>query len=135
MKVLVNVITKGKIFGAINCYMFTLEWEKCGLPHAHILTWLQDELHGHRVDDFISAELPDPEIDPLLFSTVKTQMVHGPCGSINPNSPCMKGNKCTKRIPRYLLNLIMHSPPIHTGETQTGQDGYPLYRHRKPEDG
>ena len=118
-----SVITKGKIFGAIKCYMYTIEWQQHGLPHAHILTWLQDELHVHRVDDFISAELPDPVIDPLLFSSVKTQMVHGPCGSINPNSPCMKDNKCTKRFPRYLLK-----------ETQTGQDGYPLYHQRKPED-
>ena len=72
MKALMNVITKGKIFGAIKCYMYTIEWQKHGLPHAHILTWLQGELHVHRVDDFISAEPPDPEIDPLLFNTVKT---------------------------------------------------------------
>ena len=98
MKALMNVIANGKIFGAIRCYMSTIEWQKRGLPHAHMLIWLQDELPVHRVDDFISAELPDPVIVLHLFSTLKTQMVHGPCGSINPNSPCMKANKCTKRF-------------------------------------
>lgn len=48
-------------------------------------------------------------------------MIHGPCGHINPNSPCMKNMSCTKRYPRVFVN-----------ETQTGDDGYPLYRRRKP---
>ena len=41
MKAMMNVITMGKIFGAIKCYMYTIEWQKCGPPHAHILTWLK----------------------------------------------------------------------------------------------
>ena len=36
----------------------------------------------------------------------------------------MKDGKCTKRYPRQLLY-----------DTQTGEDGYPLYRRRRPEDG
>jgi len=36
----------------------------------------------------------------------------------------MKDGKCTKRYPRQLLR-----------DTETGDDGYPLYRRRKPEDG
>ncbi|XP_055941777.1 uncharacterized protein LOC129971825 [Argiope bruennichi] len=51
-------------------------------------------------------------------------MIHGPCGSIYPLSPCMKDGNCTKMYPRDFLK-----------ETQTGHDGYPLYRRWKPEDG
>jgi hypothetical protein len=51
-------------------------------------------------------------------------MIHGPCGAINLNAPCMKDGKCTKRYPRQLLR-----------DTETGDDGYPLYRRRSPEDG
>ena len=65
-----GLITKAKIFGEVRCHMYTIEWQKRGLPHAHILVWLRDTLHVHRVDDFISAEIPDPEEDPELFSTV-----------------------------------------------------------------
>lgn len=36
----------------------------------------------------------------------------------------MKDNKCTKRYPRDLIR-----------DTQTGEDGYPRYRRRSPEDG
>jgi hypothetical protein len=36
----------------------------------------------------------------------------------------MKDGKCTKKYPRKLIK-----------ERQTGNDGYPLYRRRAPEDG
>ena len=49
--------------------MCTIEWKKRGLPHAHILIWLKETLHVHKVDDFISAEIPYPEEDPALFSS------------------------------------------------------------------
>ncbi|GFT32624.1 helitron_like_N domain-containing protein [Trichonephila clavipes] len=117
-------ITKGKIFGIIQCYMYTTEWQKRGLPHAHILVWLQETLHVDKVDVFISAEIPNPDEDLELFSCITTQMIHGPCGVINPFSPCMKDGRCTKRYPRDFLK-----------ETQTGKDAYPLYRRKKPEDG
>ena len=51
-------------------------------------------------------------------------MVHGPCGSHNPTSPCMKENMCSKKFPRRLLI-----------DTQTGDDGYPNYRRRAPDCG
>ncbi|GBP75803.1 ATP-dependent DNA helicase pif1 [Eumeta japonica] len=50
-------------------------------------------------------------------------MVHGPCGALNPLSPCMADGKCTKRYPRPLV-----------AETVTGNDGYPVYRRRSKED-
>jgi len=36
----------------------------------------------------------------------------------------MSDRKCTKKYPRALIR-----------ETQTGEDGYPLYRRRRPGDG
>ncbi|GFQ64665.1 helitron_like_N domain-containing protein [Trichonephila clavata] len=50
-------------------------------------------------------------------------MIHGPCGSLYNNSPCMSDRKGTKRYPRDLL-----------AETITANDGYPLYRRRSTED-
>ncbi|GFY54580.1 hypothetical protein TNIN_172121 [Trichonephila inaurata madagascariensis] len=44
----------------------------------------------------------NPE-DPELFSCITTQMIHGPCGVINPFSPCMKDGRCTERYPRDFL--------------------------------
>lgn len=121
---LMDAVTKGHIFGPTRCWMYSIEWQKRGLPHAHILIWLKDKIKPDQIDSVISAELPDPQQDPCLFDIIVKNMIHGPCDSVNPRSSCMKDGKCTKRFPRQLLN-----------DTQTGEDGYPLYRRRKPEDG
>ena len=49
--------------------------------------------------------------------------MHGPCGILNPNYPCMVDGKCSKRFPRQLV-----------AETISGNDGYPLYRRRSSDD-
>ncbi|XP_060845863.1 uncharacterized protein LOC132925485 [Rhopalosiphum padi] len=123
LKVMMDVLTKYRVFGDTRCYMYSVEWQKRGLPHAHILIWLLNKLHSNEVDDIISAEIPDPVTDPRLHDIVTTQMVHGPCGALNPLSPCMADGKCTKRYPRPLV-----------AEAVTGNDGYPVYRRRSKED-
>ncbi|XP_067947388.1 uncharacterized protein [Watersipora subatra] len=40
LKQLMDYITTGAIFGAVRCHIYTIEWQKRGLPNAHILTWL-----------------------------------------------------------------------------------------------
>ncbi|XP_034044527.1 uncharacterized protein LOC117526576 [Thalassophryne amazonica] len=116
-------IIDGNIFGELHAWLYTIEWQKRGLPHSHTLIWCKNKIQPEDIDSIISAELPDPEEDPELYNTLQTQMVHGPCGQLNQNSPCMEDGKCTKRFPKQLLQ-----------ETQTGRDGYPLYRRRAPED-
>ncbi|XP_047942713.1 uncharacterized protein LOC125189482 [Salvia hispanica] len=41
------------------------------------------------VDQIISAEIPDSELDPDYFKLVCEFMVHGPCGVARRDSPCM----------------------------------------------
>ncbi|XP_026475940.1 uncharacterized protein LOC113381189 [Ctenocephalides felis] len=123
LKVMMDVLTKYRVFGNTRCYMYSVEWQKRGLPHAHILIWLLNKLHSNEVDEIISAEIPDPVTDPHLHDFVTTQMVHGPCGALNPLSPCMANGKCTKRYPRPLV-----------ADTFTGNDGYPVYRRRSKEE-
>ncbi|XP_076299883.1 uncharacterized protein LOC143218539 [Lasioglossum baleicum] len=119
-----DLITRNHIYGETRCWMYSIEWQKRALPHAHILIWLVERIARTQIDDIINAELPDPEEDPELFEIVKKHMIHGPCGLYNPHSPCMKDGKCTKKYPRQMIQ-----------ETQTGGDGYPPYRRRKPDDG
>ena len=76
------------------------------------------------IDRIVSAELPDPNLDPQLYETVLCHMIHGPCGNENPKAPCMRqkyGNQptCSKRYPKSFQN-----------STIVGDDGYPLYRRR-----
>ncbi|KAL8606455.1 hypothetical protein ACOMHN_015544 [Nucella lapillus] len=116
-------VTARKIFGELQCFMSTIEWQKRGLPHSHTLTWCKEKIRPEQIDSIISGEIPDSE-DKELYDIVKKHMVHGPCGSHNPKSPCMQDKRCSKMYPRKFVN-----------ETQTGSDGYPLYRRQRPEDG
>ncbi|CAG9762788.1 unnamed protein product [Ceutorhynchus assimilis] len=122
---MMKLLTKGNIFGATKCHMYSVEWQKRVLPHIHILLWLNEKLRPESIDDVIRAKIPDPNVDPALYEIVTTTMIHGPCGTLNRKSPCMVDGFCTKKFPRPLLT-----------ETQTGDDGYPKYRRRSPtEDG
>ncbi|XP_055910566.1 uncharacterized protein LOC129944932 [Eupeodes corollae] len=123
LKTLMDFIVKQQVFGKVQCWMYSVEWQKRGLPHAHILVWLVDKITPNEIDSVISAEIPNPIIDPGLFESVTKHMIHGPCGALNVNSPCMAEGKCTKRYPRALI-----------AETISGNDGYPLYRRRSPKD-
>jgi len=85
--------------------MYTVEFQKRGLPHAHILVWLNGSsklITGKDIDRIISVELPDPKLYPRMVEAVKNYMIHGPCGAANVNSPCMDPTKkkCTKYFPK-----------------------------------
>ena len=100
LKSLMNLITHHSVFGETRCWLYSVEWQKRGLPHAHILIWLVDKVRPEEIDKIISAEIPDPNVDQELFDIVTTNMIHGPCGTLNMMSPCMDNGKCTKRFPK-----------------------------------
>jgi hypothetical protein len=121
-------IFKVGIFGKCPARVWTIEYQKRGLPHLHLLVFLDDEqnfLDPDVIDNIVCAELPDPDEDPELTSIVRSVMVHGPCGDHNPRSPCMEMDsrtgqaRCTKKYPRAFCE-----------ETTLGDDGYPIYRRR-----
>ena len=55
LKSLINYIVKLKVFGSVRCWMYSVEWQKRGLPHAHILIWLHNKITSNEIDDVISA--------------------------------------------------------------------------------
>lgn len=102
--------------------MYTIEFQKRGLPHAHILLWLSAKHKlqtGGDIDKLISAELSDASRYPTLALAVSSFMIRGPCGVANQKSPCMKDGKCSKYYPKSFQP-----------STIIDDDGYPRYRHR-----
>ncbi|CAF1919182.1 unnamed protein product [Rotaria magnacalcarata] len=67
---LMNIITKSHVFRRTRCWMYSIEWQKRGLPHAHILIWLKDKIKPDEIDSVISAALPDRQQDPRLFQII-----------------------------------------------------------------
>jgi len=88
-----DYIYKHGVFGHAVAYVYTIEFQKRGLPHMHILIFLKDPYKlrtPEAIDSCIWARWPDPETQPLLFETVKKCMVYGPCGAENLNAPCAR---------------------------------------------
>ncbi|XP_064619467.1 uncharacterized protein LOC135482915 [Lineus longissimus] len=125
LKVLMKLLKQGA-FGDVQAWLYSVEFQKRGLPHAHLLIWLTpaSKITPDVIDSVISAEIPDSIQDKQLHEIVKANMVHGPCGPLNPKSPCIKEGKCTKDFPKSFRQA-----------TEQGKDGYPKYRRRMPEDG
>ncbi|XP_019231846.1 PREDICTED: uncharacterized protein LOC109212634 [Nicotiana attenuata] len=75
-------ILKRNIFGKVVAFMYTVEFQKRGLSHAHILIILGNKhklLTAEAYDDIIRAELPDGKAEPDLRKIVIKHMMHGPC--------------------------------------------------------
>ncbi|XP_025608030.1 uncharacterized protein [Arachis hypogaea] len=89
----------GDIFGKISGYVCTIEFQKRGLPHAHILLFMHPLSKPRSLDDIdklISAQIPDKRRRPKLYAAVEKFMVHSPCGKYNKNSPFMVNGLCSK---------------------------------------
>ncbi|KAJ0517389.1 putative DNA helicase [Helianthus annuus] len=107
---------------AISLFVYTVEFQKCGLPHAHVCLFMHpdDKVPTvDKIDPVICAEIPDEIEDPELYLLVKEHMMHGPCGADNFNSPCMIDGKCSKKFPKKFLE-----------HTSIDSNGFPMYRRR-----
>ena len=119
---LLNDLFVMNIFGKQVAYTWVVEFQKRGLPHAHILLILESEYKIKQIadiDNIVCAEIPNEADCPLTFATITSSMIHGPCGDLNPKAPCMINGKCSKNFPRGLSQ-----------ETTIKDDGYPDYRRR-----
>jgi len=125
-------LRKKNIFGRYKGCVWTVEYQKRGLPHMHYLLFLHPDdreqyLEPVNVDRSIRAEIPTPEEDPdgQLRGLVHKFMLHRACGVYDPNSPCMaapapgQSRTCSKRFPKRFRS-----------ETVVHDDGYPEYVRR-----
>ena len=125
VKELLKEIKEKEIFGPYKGLVRTIEYQKRGLPHLHLLLFLdraQSINTVEQINEVISAEIPSKAQDPELYEIVTTSMVHGPCGDLDPTSPCMVADnngvlRCSKRFPKPLSDV-----------TIVNENGYPSYK-------
>lgn len=121
---------KSGVLGPYEGHVYTIEYQKRGLPHAHILLFIRSVHHfknAAAVDEVICAELPNPLWDPTgdLRDLILEKMVHGPCGDYNPKAACMESK--TPNGPRHCAKRY---PKPFTDVTVVTDDTYPKYRRR-----
>lgn len=81
---LLEDIFKKGVLSKTVAKVYTIEFQKRGLPHMHLLIYFEGEdkvRDPRQVDQLISAEIPDPSLYPHLHKVVTSYMVHGPCGN------------------------------------------------------
>ncbi|GKC05733.1 DNA helicase [Tanacetum coccineum] len=57
-----------------------------------------------QIDEYISAELPDPVENPRGYKVVSQMMMHGPCGAANLGALCMQSGPCNKHFTNIVNN-------------------------------
>ncbi|XP_076935570.1 uncharacterized protein LOC143602288 [Bidens hawaiensis] len=119
---IIKDLKKDEVLGKVQAVVYTVEFQKRGLPHAHICLFMHAD---HKlptvdhIDPFISAEIPDKKEDHELYSLVSEFMMHGPCGYDNMNCSCMINRRCSKKFPKKF-----------TPHNSIDSNGYPIYRRR-----
>ena len=126
LRELLDDILKRHVLGKPLAHVYTIEFQKRGIPHAHILIILADGCKASEPSDYdkiVCAEIPDPNIDSILSPTlhriVKRCMIHGACGIVKKGAPCMRDGSCFEQFPKKFSDT-----------TSSTKDDYPLYRRR-----
>ncbi|KAK9750512.1 hypothetical protein RND81_02G202000 [Saponaria officinalis] len=121
-----KMIVEQKIFGEVAAFVYVVEFQKRGLPHAHILLIMKPGNKMNCPDDFdkfVCAEIP-PVTNTNLRRVVLRHMMHGPYGQLKPDCSCMKHGKS-------LGHCKYEYSKSFTSDTTKNDDGYPVYRRRQ----
>ncbi|KAJ9562714.1 LOW QUALITY PROTEIN: hypothetical protein OSB04_007874 [Centaurea solstitialis] len=74
-----NQLLNKHILGKVGAYVYVIEFQKRGLPHAHFLMIMKLEYkitNADHYDKFVSAEIPDPTKYPEMYQLVIKHMMH-----------------------------------------------------------
>ncbi|XP_031096933.1 uncharacterized protein LOC116001185 [Ipomoea triloba] len=119
---LIKELRSRELFGPVRAVIYIIEFQKRGLPHAHILLFLANNDRNAVstfIDKMIAVEIPSKEVDPEYYNCVEEFMVHGSCGHARKKSPCMLNGRCLKHFPKKFVDYSTFD-----------EDGYTIYRRR-----
>jgi hypothetical protein len=118
---LLKMIQIHRIFGQCVGLVHTIEFQKRGLPHAHILVTVVDDdkpRSAQDIDMVIRAELPsEDEGLQILRERVSKFMRHGPCAE---GHACWVNGQCKRGYPKP-----------YEEHTVLPEKEFPVYRRRQ----
>jgi hypothetical protein len=98
-KALLKRIKNDGIFGDHVASVHTIEFQKRGLPHVHLIVFLKNDHKIRQPEDIanmIRADIPDPVTEPRLYQLVTSHMMH----SCSKKRCLDERNKCNKNFPK-----------------------------------
>lgn len=66
----IDDLTKKNTFGRVKARLYSVEWQKRGLAHVHMLLWMEHIVDQELIYNITSAEIPDKTKEPKLFDIV-----------------------------------------------------------------
>ncbi|KAK1947595.1 hypothetical protein P3T76_001605 [Phytophthora citrophthora] len=127
LKAILDDITKKRVFGETQAYVYVIEFQKPSLLYAHILVILKEPSKPRTsadYDKYVCAEIPDRDTHPELFDTISTCMIHGPCGqNITPPPRVGDEGKWSKRFTKrsQMRRVLMVMATLFIADTNLGQ--------------
>jgi hypothetical protein len=108
MQELIDELYDRHILHRILAFVYVIEFQKRGLPHAHTLLTVADSdvpKDPETINRVIFAEYP-PASDPHLRELVDSYMTHHRCGlQHNPHAVCCNDTgECTRGFPKPYLD-------------------------------
>ena len=99
---LVKDSVENHVLGLVKGFLKVIEFQKRGLPHAHIILILDPAdrpSHATDIDNLVSAQIPDETTDKRLHTIVTKNMLH-----LCTTQCRSKDGQCTKRFCTIILN-------------------------------
>lgn len=98
--------TKQTGFGKLKEFVFRFEFQLRGAIHVHCLLWTENSVDQLLATNYVRADIPDPNKEPLLHRLVTKWNIHT-CRSHICGGPGSRG-VCEKSFPATLSNTTHH---------------------------
>lgn len=84
-----NVIEK-KLFGPVSACLYQLNFKNVGWHMGLLLVTFNFYFTSEQINAIVPAEILNERTHPKLCRLVADNMFHGPCGTLNPKSVCIR---------------------------------------------
>jgi hypothetical protein len=115
LALLLREIVQHRRLGVAVSDLMVVEFQKRGLPHAHILVILEEASRPRTQEDIdmlVSATIPDPVEEPRLHHLVSESMLHGPCRN---GMACFVDGRCKLQYPKpFVEESSLSNDSFHT---------------------